>query len=98
MSTRFGIAFNLNSLTRLLREQMDIALIADTHCVVVRNGNSWLNLVVNDKVNNFILTNLVPDGRGNMHIDLVNELLTISEIQEEVDIDVYLEQLGMPWY
>jgi len=98
MSTHFGIAFNLNSLTRLLRKQIDIASIADTHSVVVRNGNSWLNLVVNDKVNNFILTNLVPDGSGSTHMDLVNELLTTSEIQEEVDIDVYLEQLGMPWY
>lgn len=101
MSTRFGTAVNLDSLTRSLRYPIDLASIADIGCVVVHthNGSSWLRLKVNDKIKNLIFTNLpwgLRDGRRtrNKRMDLVNEILTISEVQDEVDLVDCLAQRG----
>lgn len=99
MSTRFDIVIKMCSLIRVLRYLIDITSVAEIDCLVLRarNTNRWLRLVVNDKVSNFILANLLleDDSWENMDIDIVNYVLTMSGVQEEVDLDDYLEQRGV---
>jgi len=101
MSLTFDMGLILLSLTKLLTSHMDLASIADIDCILVRNRHSagWFTITVDEKVKNFLFRNLPWGFRDNIgRLDtfetLAAEVLRIGEIQEEVDMNDYLEQRG----